>query len=335
LRRLIALPHKACDSECYVNGIEDILAGEGRTYADHLLSVVGGMASFSYLKFKRATPPNMVFWGANTKYFVPNLERVVGFRQTVVEGRGSSTTFSRIRESIDQDRPVMAGALDMYYLPYYPTMCHSQHIPIHYVLVVGYDDERGVFCVHDCGRSGVEEVPFEDLEKAMDVKVPGMSRKNTFRVFKMPTDIPSELDVAAKGFRLKAGQMLRPPVSMFGIPAMRKLSEEVLDWEDGASFDHLATFATSPPTLPKTFENSHGMRLWQAAVLDALSAKYGVDAWKETSELFGQSGKMISELCEAAVNRRWEVVAELMGRVADTEERAYSLLERASPSNPA
>ncbi|MCL4436787.1 MAG: BtrH N-terminal domain-containing protein [Thaumarchaeota archaeon] len=224
-----------------------MLAWRDRRYVDHLLSVVGGMASFAYLKFKRAKPPNMVFWGANTKYFVQNLEILIGFKQVILEGRSSTNTLSRLKEFINQGSPVVAGALDMYYLQYYPKIYGSQHIPIHYLLVVGYDDEKRVFYVHDCGRSNVETVSYEDLQKALDVKVPGMSKKNTLRVFEIPSYIPSELEVATTGFRFKANQMLHPPVSMFGIPAMRKLSKEILDWSDKASFDHMAMFATCPP----------------------------------------------------------------------------------------
>jgi hypothetical protein len=317
-----------CDSECYVNGVEDILAWKGRTFVNHLLSVVGGMASFSYLRFKRATPPNMVFWGANTKYFISNLERLVGFNQTVIEGRSSTATISKLKESIDQGFPVMAGALDMYYLPYYPKLYHLQHVPIHYLLVVGYDDTRRVFSVHDCGRSGVEKVSYEDLQMTLDVKMPGMSKKNTLRTFKLPNDLPTELEVAAVGFHFKADQMLHPPVSIFGIPAMRKLSKEISNWEDRSSFEHMVMYATNPPAVPKSFENSHGMRFWQACVLDELSKKYNVGVWGDASKLFGESGELIIQLCEAAMKRRKQAVAGLMTRVADLEEKAYTLLEQ-------
>jgi len=328
LSKLITLPHKVCDSECYVNGIEDVLAWRGRGYADHLLSVVGGMASFSYLKFKRARPPNMVFWGSSTRYFIPNLERVIGFKQVLIEGCSSPTTFSKLKGFIDEDKPVVAGALDMFYLHYYPHLYRSQHIPIHYVLVVGYDDERRIFYVHDCGRAEVQEVSYEDMQMALDVKVPGMSKKNTLRTFKLPSAIPSELEVAIKGFRYKANEMLNPPVKIFGIPAMRKLSKEVLSWRDRESFEHMATYATTPPTVPENFKSSHGMRHLQAAVLRNLAKRYDIDIWEDASKLFEQSGELIIQLCEAALKQNNQRVAELLLRIADTEERAYHLLQR-------
>jgi len=325
---LISLPHKVSDSECYVNGIEDILAWKGRSYADHLLSVVGGMTSFSSLKYKRARPPNMVFWGTSTRYFVPNLERIIGFKQVLMEGSSSSNALSKLKGFIDEGKPVVAGALDMYYLHYYPDLYRNRHVPIHYVLVVGYDDERRIFYIHDCGRANVQEVPYEDLQMALDVKVPGMSKKNTLRTFEMPSTIPSELEVAVKGFRFKANQMLYPPVKIFGIPAMRRLSKEVLSWKDRESFEHMVMYATTPPIVPESFENSHGMRHWQSAVLRDLAKRYDIGIWEDASKLFEQSGELIIQVCEAALKQNNQRVAELLLRIADAEELAYHLLQR-------
>jgi len=64
--------------------------------------------------------------------------------------------------------------------------------------------------------------------------------------------------------------MLHPPVALSGIPAMRKLAKEISTWQNRASFEHLVTYATTPPELPATFEKSDGMRSWKAQVLRQL-----------------------------------------------------------------
>lgn len=163
MKKIISIPHKFCDCTCYVNGLEDVLAWKGRCYTNFLLSVVGGMASFAYLKFKSANPPCMVYWSTNPKYLLRNLEQIIGFKQTMSEGKSFKTAFSEIKEFIDKDEPVMAGALDMYYLHYYPQMYNKVHVPIHYFLVVGYDDEKQVIFVHDCGRKDVQQVPYTEF----------------------------------------------------------------------------------------------------------------------------------------------------------------------------
>jgi len=329
MEMLHRLPHKVCESTCYVNGLEDLLAWKGADYTDFLLATVGGTAGFAYLRFKRADPPCMVYWGANPKYLLRDLANLIGFGETVMEGRSFKFTFAHLKEFIKAGQPVMVGALDMYYLHYYTDLYQTQHIPIHYVLVVGYDDENQVVSVHDCSHEGVQQIPYDEFEKALDVTVPGMSKRNTIRTFTIPAKIPSELEVAKKGFASKAERFLHPPVKMFGIPAMRKLAADVVEWDNTKCFEHMATYATTPPLLPETFENSHGMRLWQADVLNTLGRKYRVEDWTASASLFRRSGEKIMQLCEAAVRQERQRASDLLVEIANIEEHAYRMLKDA------
>jgi hypothetical protein len=328
MKKLHVLPHRICESTCYVNGLEDILAWKGSEYTDYLLSVVGGMASFTYLRFKRADPPCMVYWGANTKYLMKDLANIIGFKETVVEGKTFKSMFSILKKAIDNGKPVVAGALDMYHLHYYPELYKKQHMPIHYILAIGYDDEEQVVYAHDCSHGGVQKIPYRDFEESLGVKVPGMSKKNTIRTFVLPEKLPTELEVARKGFSYKAEKFLNPPVKLFGVPAMRRLAEEIFEWDNKKCFEHMATYATTPPMLPKTFENSHGMRFWQADVLNTLGRKYGVDEWVEASTLFRRSGEEIIDLSKASLEQDRQQISEDLTRIADIEEKAYESLKQ-------
>ena len=327
MKKIHILPHRVCESTCYVNGLEDLLAWQGADYVDYLLSVVGGMAGFAYLRFKRADPPCMVYWGNSPKYLMKDLATIIGFKERVIEGRSFPFTFQRLKEFIDAGQPVMAGALDMYYLHYYADLYHQQHVPIHYVLVVGYDDEEQLVFANDCSYDKVQKIPYEEIEKALDVNVPGMSKKNTLRSFTLPQEIPSEFELAKKGFSYKADRFLHPPVRIFGIPAMLKLAEEIVEWDNPKCFDHMITYATTPPLLPETFENSHGMRFWQANVLKALGDRYGMREWGEASTLFRLSGEKITTLCEAASKQRKSEVSNILIEIAQIEKEAYSMLK--------
>ena len=298
------------------------MAWKGADYTDYLLSVLGGMAGFTYLRFKRADPPCMVYWGANPKYLMKDLAQIIGFEETLIEGRSFKFTFPRLKEFIDQGRPAVAGALDMYHLHYYPELYRKQHLPIHYVLIVGYDDEEKVVFAHNCSHKGVQEIPYDEFEKSLDVKVPGMSKKNTIRAFTLPERIPSEIEAAKKGFSYKAERFLHPPVKLLGILAMRKLADEILEWDNRKCFEHMVTYATTPPLLPETFENSHGMRFWQADVLEKLGDKYHLTNWTEASTLFRRSGTVIMELCKAALNQEKQQASDFLLEIAGIEEQA-------------
>lgn len=329
VKKLHTLPHRVCESTCYVNGLEDILEWKGKKYADFLLSVIGGVAGFTYLRFKRADPPCMVYWGANPKYLMKNLAKIIGFKENVIEGKTFKNTFLKLKEFVNNGQPVMAGALDMYYLHYYSDLYKKLHVPIHYILVVGYDDEEQAVFLHDCTYNGVQRISYDEFEKSLDVNVPGMSKRNTIRTFTLPEKLPSEFEVAKAGFSYKAEQFLKPPVKLFGVPAMRKLADEILTWDNKKCFEHMVTYATTPPLLPKTFENSHGMRFWQADVLNALGNKYNVHVWTEASILFRQSGERIKKLCEAALKLNKQEASNCLLEIAEIEEQAYRLIKAA------
>jgi hypothetical protein len=246
MAKLIRMPHEVHASTCYVNGLFDVLKWQGARYDCFLLPIIGGMASFAYLKFKIAEPPCMVYWGNSPKYLLKDLGEIIGFTQATSEGRSFKNEFPKMKEHLENNEPVMVGALDMYYLHYYPELYRREHIPIHYVLLVGYDDNRQIVHVHDCSLDGVQEIPYIEFERALIVNVPGMSnlaKKNTFRVFGPPQNMPTELEVAEQGFAYKARRMLRPPVGMFGIPAMRKLANEIVTWTNADCFRHMVAHA--------------------------------------------------------------------------------------------
>ena len=327
MSKLIEIPHKVHESTCYVNGLFDVLTWQGARYDYFLLPIIGGMASFAYLKFKMAKPPCMIYWGNNPRYLLQDLGEIIGFTQTMSEGKSFRNEFPKMKRHVENDEPVMVGALDMYYLHYYPELYRKEHVPIHYVLVVGYDDERQVVYVRDCSVGGVQEIPYVELEEALDVNVPGMSKKNTFRVFQLPQKMPTELEIADKGFTYKARRMLKPPVSMFGIPAMRKLAKEIISWVNTDCFRHMVAYAgLTPPLIAEDLSHNDGLRFEQARVFENLGQKYQRKEWGNASSLFGKSGELIVKLCERALEYDGRGCSVLLNEIADTEEEAYMAL---------
>ena len=324
---LIKMPHKVHKSTCYVNGLFDVLAWQGAKYDYFLLPIIGGMASFVYLKFRMAKPPCMVYWGNNPKYLLQDLDEIIGFTQTVSEGKSFMNEFPKMKRHLENDEPVMVGALDMCYLHYYPELYNKEHVPIHYVLMVGYDNDKQVVYVHDCSVGGVQEIPYVEFEKALDVNVPGMSRKNTFRVFQLPQKMPAELEIADTGFAYKARRMLNPPVSMFGIPAMRKLAREIVSWTDKDCFRHMVAYAgLTPPLIAEDLSHNDGLRFEEARVFEDLGQKYRRQVWGDASVLFRKSGGLIVRLCERALEYDGRGCSVILGEIANTEEEAYTAL---------
>lgn len=324
--KLLNLPHRVCESTCFSNGLEDLTSWKGADYMPYLLPVLGGASGFTYLKFKLANPPCMVYWGPSTKYFMRDMSGLIGFTETIFEGKRFEAMFKQLKDFIDLGQPVVSGALDMYYLPYYRTLYGKLHVPIHYVLVVGYNDAEETVYVQDCTHAGVQKISYGDFKNALNVTVPGMSKKNTLRAFTFPKELPSELELSKKGFAAKAERFLNPPVKLFGAPAMRKLSKDIQAWDNRGCFEHMVTYATVPPRIPKTFEDSHGMRFWLAEVLEKLGRNYTRDCWVEASEQFKNSGKLIQKLCESALAMDRQAVSAFLLQIADLETAGYQLI---------
>ena len=110
MAKLIKMPHEVHESTCYVNGLFDVLTWKGARYDYFLLPVIGGMASFAYLKFKMAKPPCMIYWGNNPKYLLKDIGEIIGFTQLISEGKSFKNEFPKMKEYLDDDEPVMVDS---------------------------------------------------------------------------------------------------------------------------------------------------------------------------------------------------------------------------------
>ena len=342
--KLITLPHKVCGMTCMINGLEDLYEQEtGVRLPDWLLLHLSGLLGFVYARNKNAPTPRMVFWGKQiAKYQYETLADVVGFTWQMVENRSFPYTLKRAKEYIDQGTPALLGALDMYHLPYYDKFYHNFHVPIHHVLMVGYDDAREAVLVLDCDRPDIQTIPYADLEPAWDVTIPGMGKRNTFYTFKFNGQIADVETIARRGLLKRANEMLEPPISMFGIKGMRKLARELPRWPQeldakqlDVSLHHLAEFTGVPPIPPNRLtgydapDDHTAGRILFAGLLRQLAADYEMPAWAEAAAVFEQSGQALVELTDAVVDYllgesdTLVPASELITEIAALEECAF------------
>jgi hypothetical protein len=181
-----------------INGLEDLYEHKiGVRLPEWLLLHLRGLLGFVYIKNKNAPTQRMVFWGSNmAKYQYETLSDVVGFRWQMMSGRGFPFSLRRVKESVDDGVPAILGVLDMFHLPYYDKFYHKIHVPIHYVLMVGYDDEQKIVYVLDCDRPNVFTIPYSDLEQAWNVNIPGLGKKNTFYTFEFNEQVADVESIA-------------------------------------------------------------------------------------------------------------------------------------------
>lgn len=346
---VIALPHKVLDYTCPINGLEDQYEWKTRIRLPGFVLMDLGTIGFMYIKQKNAPAPRMVFWGSGMgRQLFASLADVVGFEWTGQEDKAFRTAWQIARESLKNGTPVILGLLDMYHLPFYPKFYHRVHIPQHYVLLVGYDEQKDAALVQDTGLPGVQSIPLSDLQPAWDVRNPGQGKPNTLFTIKF-NDQPASLEsIWRRGLKKRAATFLNPPVGFLGIRGMRKLQKEISGWAEELdasawkeSMLSLVTFTCSVvPNLPQSlmpfplgYTDPHqACRDRFAIELADAAKKYHEPVWAQAADLFRMSGEKIGSLTDLAVatlsgkKSLFDEASGLMAQIAYLEEAAFKML---------
>jgi hypothetical protein len=316
---------------CPVNGIRDLVQWRaGRDWSNEFLYGLGQGGGFAYLRFKSADPPRQVFWGIAGPRQHEYLAGLLGADYAVVENRTFRFSWKKAREAVDAGAPPVIGPLDMCHLHFYPEIYRQRHIPIHYLLLVGYDDD--VAYVHDTDKVDVQPIPLDELQAAWDVNVPGMGKRNRLAVLRIPQDLLPTATLIRKSIADQCQTMLHPPVSLVGIPALEKLAREIAGWPEELGDDVTAKclrqvreFLNSPPDL----EGDHltaGRDLYLAFLQEA-GPVAGLDLAEAIRRLEGTID-IIPRLAEDIAENRLGDAAALVSCVAAGETGAYEELSR-------
>ena len=345
-KRIVTVPHHKDDYECMWNGIEDLyMQKSGEKIPLGFLFCLSGIGNFIYQRFNSGELKRRAAWGdGRTKQMYKDIADIVGFQYKYIEGRTFEYAMQVAKAQIDLGKPVVLGCLDMYYLEYYPKLYKKYHVPIHYVLMVGYDEERKSAYILDCGIETVQEISYDLLEKGMDVETKGLSKKNTVCTIAFKDNLRSAIEIAKEAFYQKAKKMLDPPVGFIGIRGMCKLAKEFPDWKEEltkedyeAVLQNIVMFSGTVPQMPNRLygiQEADRIRYMccrerLASVLSELGTDHQLASWCEAAELFMQSGtvleKMVGQIVDYLLGERKNLdeVQELILCVAQIEEQAY------------
>lgn len=347
-KRILQIPHRTAPFTCMWNGLEDQYEWKcGMRVPTGSFFFLSGLGGFAYIKNKRAPIPYQVYWSNGiTRKMYMFMKDIVGFNFEMVENRSFAFTLNKARQSIDVGIPVILGALDMFHLPYYEKFYHKLHIPIHYVMMVGYD--RDHVYVADCDRDDMQTIPCTDLERAWDVRIPGFSKRNTMYTVSFPEDIRSFEEIVYSALPKKALQWLQPPVKFIGYPGMIRLQQQFPQWQKQLSFEAhrgvLAAFAENtgfPPSIPPRLlaaqgidttgmpDNHKAARELMGTTLETLGNWYREPEWIAASRLFHESGQLLHNLTDVVTDflidqaNDLTSVPMLIEHIAKLEKEAY------------
>lgn len=142
MNKRIKLNHHQDDYECMWNGIEDLYMNQtGETLPGNFFLLLSGFGSFCYLKTNNSPLKRMVSFGdGRTRKMYEFLSPIIGLEYKHYEYKTFPGLLKKAQSELDANHPVILGALDMYYLSYYPKLYHQDHIPFHYIMMTGCDD---------------------------------------------------------------------------------------------------------------------------------------------------------------------------------------------------
>ena len=331
MEHLLTIPHRPAHGLCPINGIRDLLQWRtGKDWSNEFLFGLGQGGGFAYLRFNSADPPRQVYWGTASPRQHKYLAELLTARFTELENRSFKYSWEKAREALEIGTPPILGPLDMFYLHFYEEIYHQRHIPIHYLLVVGYDSENAY--VHDTGLMEVQTIPLKELELAWDVNVPGLGKRNRLAILNIPQGIASTQTLIRKSISDECKMMLKPPVNMIGIPAMEKLSREIANWPQELGSEiadrclrEVREYLNSPPDL--TGDHLTAGRDIYIEFLEQAGVMVGLD-FTEAINLFHSTIAKLPIIAKAIQQDNLTDAADGFAFIAQTEKEAYTILFR-------
>jgi len=318
VRKIIELTHRIDDYVCMWNGVEDLyIRDTGEKLPPKFFFVLSSFGSFCYMKTPKAELKRMVALGdGRTRKMYEFLAPVVGFDYKVYEYKSFEKALAKVRSEIDAGYPCMIGALDMFYLPHFEKLYHKEHIPFHYELATGYDDEARILYFVDCGRADTQTIPYDELRLAFNCSYPGLSRPNTVWIIRMRTS-KDKYEIAKEAFAKKKELYMNPPVGFIGYRGFEKFIKDLPNWKVELSKDdydkilyNMVQFLGTVPTVPNklrgideadTMEFGGGFDK-AAVVLSDLGKEYDDTGMTTAAEIFVSAKPIITQIKEVIVD---------------------------------
>ena len=328
MKRIIDLPHRMDDYACMWNGVEDLYICEtGETLPSKFFFVLSSFGSFCYMKTPKAELKRMVALGdGRTRNMYEFLAPIIGLDYKIHACKTFEQALCKIKAEIDAGFPCMIGALDMFYLPHFDKLYHKEHIPFHYELATGYDDDAGVLYFLDCGRTEVQSIPYGELRLAFNCAYPGLSKPNTVWTLRMHEG-KGKYEIAKEALAQKKLIYLNPPVGFIGCRGFDKFIKELPRWKEDLSKEeyekilfNMVQFFGTVPTVPNALRGIDTPDPMEfcggfdkaAVVLQSLGHEYHDDGMLCAAETFGSAAPVIAQIKDM-------IVAYLTGKCDETD----------------
>ena len=275
-----------------------------------------------------------------------NLKDELGIDYKIIGGTTVKYAKKSIKKEIDDGNPVVLGPLDMFYLPYLKTY-HVEHIPIHYVMMTGYDEEKNCVLIYDCDREDMIELAISDLELAWNIEKNGVGDKNGFIKIRLGDNLLDKYTLSRNCLLKKAERQFREKPNILGISAYEKIAKELPKWKKKFSEEDyrkaLISITEYMGKVPKVPNEIMGVKEADipycanydrlAEIIHELGQEYKQDNWLKSAELFNKCGKnietIVTYIVQYCCNKvdRIDELPNLFLENANYAKQAYRLIQ--------
>jgi len=303
------LPGNHCGSTALRNllGFEEMAFG------------LGAGACFYYVVLDDQSPSR--FTNGRAARLEENFVELTGAPLALETAEDPERSWELAREVVDSERPALL-LTDLYHLDHYGK---SAHFPGHAVILAGYDDELAY--LSDTGFEQLQTTRLDHLAQARHEGNPIFPLAG--HMLHLPEGVePGDVVAAApRAIERAAREMLEPALGDFqGVPALRKLADEIGDWPSAAGdWQWCARFLYQVIERRGTgggnFRRMYSRFLKEAGREESTLAAEAAAAWTKLAE----SGRDASE-SETADPALWSRLGEETSEVLEVETRLWTSL---------
>ena len=181
---------------CSSTALRDLLNFYGHDYTEDMVFGLGSGLGFIYYHNPAVQP--RVYIGGRAFKLEEQLASNLGFGMEVVSGLDAKAGWLEAKQMMDEGLPVMVRT-DVHYLDYLRAKVHFSG---HRVVLVGYDEERGVAFVADNDRDTVQECSLASLSAARSSTWFPQPAENSYYRFRVPDRLAPLEDAITRAIRL-------------------------------------------------------------------------------------------------------------------------------------
>ena len=308
-------------NHCGSTALRNLLDFHGVEISEPMAFGLGAGACFYYVVLEGQSPSR--FTNGRVNRLEENFLELTGAPLRLRTEGDPGRAWELARREVDSGRPVLL-LTDLYYLDHYGK---SAHFPGHAVVLAGYDSDQAL--LSDTAFEQLQRTRLESLAQARSARSP------VFPLEGHMVDLPDGAELsrdqlvatASRAIERAAKEMLEPSMGEYqGIPALRRLADEVEGWPHQAEDAQwcarfLYQVIERRGTGGGNFRRMYADFLAEAGYAEASLASEAAERWTALAE----AAHAASET-EQPQEELWSAVGARTRRVLEAERELWSAL---------